>query len=199
MTALFLSPHNDDETHVIYALVDELGTPRYVGQTAKLLSTRLSQHVSAARSGRRPLDDWLRSYPHAAIVPLEVNSPDVDAAERKWIRQMREGGVPLLNLYDGGRRSPTGLVHSDEARAAISAARSGKKLSLEHREKLSAAHAGVPLAAEHREAIGRGGRGLVRSPESRARLSASKTGDLNPMSRAKRAERALAKEGGDAL
>jgi hypothetical protein len=185
--------------HVIYALVDEIGTPRYVGQTAKLLSTRLSQHHSAARSGSRSLDTWLRSCPAASIIPLEVSPPDVDAAERKWIQQMRGGGVSLLNLYDGGRRSPTGQVHSQETRAAISAARTGKALSLEHRAKLSAAHKDVPLAPEHRAAIGRGASGRAHSPETRARLSEARKGDLNPMSRAKRAERARAERGGDAL
>lgn len=185
-------------TMLIYALVDEGGTPRYVGQTAKRLSTRLSQHLSASRRSYRPLDAWLRSCPNVSIIPLEVNPLDSDEAERKWIRQMREGGVPLLNLYDGGRRAPTGQVHTPETRAAISAARSGKGLSEDHRSKLSAAHSGVPLGAEHRQAIGRGARGTTRTPEWRARLSASKTGDRNPMSRARRAERA-AKEGGDAL
>lgn len=178
---------------VIYALVDECGVPRYVGQTQKRLSSRLSQHQSVARSGRRPLDVWLRSCPAASIVPLEVAPPDPDEAERRWIVQMRAGGVKLLNLAAGGRRGPTGLTHTPEVRARIATARRGKPLSQEHREKLSASHSGVSLGPEHRAAIGRGGKGRVFSPTHRERLRAGKVGDLNPMSARRRAER----EGGD--
>lgn len=193
--------------HVVYALVDEFGSPRYVGQTSKSLHLRLSQHHSFARNGTRALDSWLRACPDATIVPLEVDPPDVDAAERRWIAQMRlSPALSLLNLHDGGRRAPSGLVHTDEVRARISAARKGKPLSPDHRAKLSAAHTGVPLSEAHREAIGRGSanrdykerpgrRGFVFSAETRAKMSAAKMGEANPMTKAKRAERARMAEG----
>jgi len=176
-------------TAVIYALVDELGQPRYVGQTAKPLRHRFARHLSNARGRSRPLDEWLRATPYASIVPLEVNPVEADEAERRWIRQMREGGVPLLNVYDGGRRAPTGLRHTAEARRRIGDARRGRSLSEDHRRKLSEAHSGVPLSPEHRAAIGRGGRGLVMSPEARENIAAAKRGQKNPMSRTSRALR----------
>lgn len=183
----------------VYAIVDEFGTPRYVGQTSVSLRLRLQQHRSAAKRKQRPLDVWLRDYPAASIIVLQNNPGDADECERRWIKQMRDGGVPLLNLYDGGRRSPTGLRHTEGVRRRISEARKGKPLTEAHRAKLSAAHTGVPLGESHREAIGNGARGLKRSEETRGRMSASKRGSLNPMSAEQRAERARRLAGGDAL
>lgn len=172
-------------TVVIYALADEIGQPLYVGQTTKSLSLRLSQHRSTGIASDGD-----------SIVPLEISPEDPDEAERRWIAQLRAGGWVLRNRELGGRRGARGITHTVEARARISEAHRGKSLSVEHRAKLSAAHKGVPLSPEHRAAIGRGGSGLKRSDESRTRLSAAKTGELNPMSRANRERRA---QGGDAL
>lgn len=158
----------------IYAIVDEFGTPRYVGQTSYSLRDRLFRHQAYARTGSRPLDVWLRSCADVTIVPLEAvtGQTAADEAERRWIRQMREGNVPLLNIADGGRRAKAGWHQSDEAKRRIGEARRGKPLSAEHRAKLSAAHTGVPLGAEHRAAIARGGKQRrLRSPEVRARMS----------------------------
>lgn len=184
---------------MIYAIVDEIGTPRYVGQTTKPLSLRLSQHRSAAKINSRPLDIWLRGCPGASIVPLECNPVDKDEAERRWIAQMQISGLPILNLLSGGRKGSRGMRHSPEGRRRISEARCGKPLSPEHREKLSAAHTGVRLGDEHRAAIGRGGKGRKASPEVRANMSAAKMGDRNPMSAKQRAARAARLQGGDAL
>ena len=173
----------------IYALVDEWGGPRYVGQTTLTLAQRLARHLASSRSRHRELDRWVRSCPGVSIVPLEVNPRDADEAERRWIRNMRTGGINLLNRSDGGRRAATGLRHTAETRARLSEARRGKPLSAEHRRKLSAAHRGVALSEEHREAIGRGGKGRIVTPEQRENMARVKRGQANPMSRTNRAKR----------
>jgi len=61
--------------------------------------------------------------------------------EKVLIKSLRDAGVKLCNQTDGGEGA-SGLVHSDAARAKVSAANIGKFVSLETRAKLSAAQKG---------------------------------------------------------
>jgi len=73
--------------------------------------------------------------------------------------------------------------HTPETRAAISAAKTGKKLSSEHCAKLSAAQTGKkrkPLTSEHRAKISRAHTGMKHSDESRAKISAVQIGKKMP-------------------
>lgn len=177
------------KTCVIYALVDEIGVPRYVGQTNKRLATRLSQHFSLARNGpwNRPLDAWLRACPTATIIPLEVNPGNSNERERHWIKQMRAGGIDLLNITPGGNGE--GHRRSADVVEKTASKRRGRPISDEHRSKLSVAHTGVPLSAAHKAAIGRGTASVPRTPEWNRNISEAKRGDRNPMSAKNRAAR----------
>lgn len=144
----------------IYALVNKLGEVMYVGGTKRDGHLRLKEHLAAAEAGVTSyLYDWLRS-PSAQpqLVILETNPPDgLDDAERRWIADFRSKGAMLCNLTDGG---VAGYTHSEESRAKLSKAFTGRRLSQKTRKKLSE-------IAKHREPA---------SPETRAKISAANKG-----------------------
>jgi hypothetical protein len=109
--------------------------------------------------------------------------------EMEHIASLREQGVGLVNLTDGGEGS-SGYVASPEARAKISAAHKGRihsdtekarraagckgirKTKL-WRERLSAAHKGKVNPPSQREKARQRFLGTKRSPEIKAKIAAS--------------------------
>ena len=73
-----------------------------------------------------------------------------------------------------------GHLVSDETRAKIGTANTGKNPSLEARAKMGAVHRGHPFTPEHKEKISKANTGKVRTPEMRARLSVAKKGLPSP-------------------
>jgi hypothetical protein len=142
----------------IYALVDLAGNVRYVGKTQQATPlVRLRDHIRDAKAGGRTyLHCWIRSLtaPPRQVV-LEVDPPDVDDAERRWIADFRSIGARLCNLTDGGEGIPLGFKHRPEAYAILR----GRKLS-----------------AEHRQHIGAGIKGQKHTPEAIARMRQSALG-----------------------
>lgn len=103
---------------------------RYVGQTTLSSTKRMSQHLKAAKAGRKtPFYDWLRKTPDAHIVPLELvwtSLDDLGEAEKRWIADLRAQGHRLLNLTDGGL-GVVGLKWTDEMREAARQRMLGRK------------------------------------------------------------------------
>ena len=98
----------------IYGLVHpRTGVVRYVGKCVTPLARRLTNHEYRARSGRakHPLGDWIRSLQHRGLRPqmllLEDNVADWQAAERRWIKSLRDEGRRLLNRHPGGNGAHT--------------------------------------------------------------------------------------------
>lgn len=85
--------------------------------------------------------------------------------EMHQIAQLRREGFPIINLTDGGD-GVSGLVHSDESRKRISAAKMG----------YPSPRKGVTLSKETREKISRSWEDRIVTPETRAKQSASLTG-----------------------
>lgn len=83
------------------------------------------------------------------------------ADEIQQIAQLRRDGCELCNLTDGGEGT-SGMKHSIETRAKISASETGKKISDEVRAKISAANKNP-------------------SAETRAKISAAMTGKKNSL------------------
>lgn len=101
-----------------------------------------------------------------------------------------QGTGTLLNKTSGGQ-GPSGMRHSEEARAKMSRSRLGKKPTAEHRanlvkslllrpprseevcRKLSAALTGRKFTPEHCAAISAAKKGAYRSPEASARQAAA--------------------------
>lgn len=79
---------------------------RYVGQTRKDLETRLKWHwYDANAGGRTKRANWMRSAQRRGVgievVALEENA-EINAAEVRWISELRASGERLLNMTDGG-------------------------------------------------------------------------------------------------
>lgn len=181
------------------------GEYRYVGQTTKSVTRRISEHRKVARSGRKtPFYDWLRKTPDDAyeVVTLErvvTTREDLGLAEIGWIALYRATGDRLLNLSEGGL-GPTGVVWTEEQRkAAGDRARGrptgvhrfgpdspvwGRNHSDEQKAKWSAMRKGTNRGPENPN-FGKFGPehpsfGHTVSEETRERLSMQKRGELNP-------------------
>lgn len=108
---------------MIYGLVDsDTLELRYIGKTIGSAEGRLRGHLANARrhgKGQRRLGCWIRSLvtPPSVII-LERNSLDDDAAERRWIAEMRGLDARLCNMTDGGDGTP-GHCHSEETKRRI--------------------------------------------------------------------------------
>ncbi len=110
--------------------------------------------------------NWIKSVVAKGEPPLirvvqswgKISLSDLADAEVYWIAYFRGNGSGLTNLTDGGEGS-TGLIHSNETRAKMSAVKKGRKLSSGHVANISKAQ-----------------RGRKHSPETKARMSVSHTG-----------------------
>jgi len=140
------------QKYIVYGLKDPLSNQiRYVGKSSNYLY-RPKEHLKE-RSWYGPLKDtylyrWVRKlvakghYPE--IVILETAAPEVLAdRERYWIKNMRDNGVTLCNLTDGGEGC-LGRKVSEVTKGRISKAHAGRKLCEEHRRALSLAKIGRP-------------------------------------------------------
>lgn len=183
-------------TGVIYALRRSGTTEiRYVGKTMKPPHVRLGEHKKEARGrGHAYLHKWLRSIDLDVelVVLEEVAGDDLDQREREWIASLRDAGVRLTNLTEGGTGGDTftGRKHTPETRAKMSESRRkrppmseeqrarmrGRRHSPEVIAKISAAKKGRSLSAEHRAAISAGQMGRPLSAEHRAAISAGVKG-----------------------
>jgi hypothetical protein len=72
-----------------------------------------------------------------------------------------------------GNITMLGRKHSEETRAKMSAAHTGKPKSAEHAAKVGASHKGRKLSANHIEKLSAAHKGKIISPETRAKLAES--------------------------
>ena len=170
---------------IIYGLIDsETLELRYVGQTTKLLDVRLRRHKN--RRDNPHLRNWLDKCP-VSIITLERDPADINEAERRWIREMREQGARLINMTDGGEGG-LGHKHTPETRAKMRAAKLGNQYALgyqhtsEARAKQSATlqgHKRNTPEARARMSVAKLGRKLT--PEHCAKLSIARLGNQNSL------------------
>lgn len=170
----------------IYALLDPRAPDaiRYVGFAVNM-SKRLSVHMAEAKVERNHRARWIQKLVREGVRPEMRQLEECAAgseAEREiyWIAAMRAAGHNLTNSTNGGDGSP-GYHHDAEARAKISAAKTGTKLSEEQKAAISASLKGNRFAFgkrrtdEQREGM----RGHVKSAETRAKHAATITGERN--------------------
>lgn len=111
----------------IYALCDpDTNEPRYIGKTSGYMCERHKAHIRNALKGSRlPVHSWMRGVIEADK-PLIIKDMEIvrdgnwAERERDWISNLRDDGVRLYNVTDGGEGLP------------------GHQFSLEHRKKISA-------------------------------------------------------------
>lgn len=170
-------------TTTIYLLSDpNTGRVRYVGKTVKPLSQRLSEHVSTAKTNRRPChrNHWIASFGKARPLITEVEvvtgpAEDAAEAERRWIASLRADGCDLVNATAGGEGVP-GHRHGPEARAAMSAKAKARMADPLWRQILSERARGRTPSAETRALMSRLAKARGRTPEHNAKLAESKRG-----------------------
>lgn len=182
----------------IYTLSDpSSGAIRYLGVTRMGVKKRFSAHLSDARTGKAYRNKWIRSILSRGDRPVysTIESGFGDgwkSRECYWIAHMRNLGVRLTNLTDGGegthglvataetcakiRAAKIGHSVSPETRAKLAAANLGKRQSLETCVKMSVAHLGkkrLPFSLEHRARMSESQKGKRRTSEHCAKISAA--------------------------
>lgn len=124
-------------TGTIYGLINSNTLElRYIGLTKRTLSARFAQH-GKGKGLNVYMYRWLRSVP-VTIIMLEREPLDINEAEIRWIREMREKGARLLNMTDGGEGGGgmTGRKHSIETRTKMSLSAMGNHNHTDSRDSL---------------------------------------------------------------
>ena len=161
------------ERYEVYAHVSPSGK-RYVGVTSRGMDKRWVEHVRRANQGKKSkLYSAIRKhgadrFKHELLDVLTTES-GAYAAERAWIKELN----PEYNQMEGG----SGINHhSDEARAKIGAAGTGRVVSEETKAKLAKAHKGKKFTPERIAQMSESRKGLKLSAETVAKISASNKG-----------------------
>lgn len=168
--------YNSKMQWIIYALSSSDGAVRYVGVTKQSMRRRLSAHIYRARRGENTHKDrWIRALLAINELPiattLEAGEGMWQAAERRWITQLRAQGCDLTNATLGGEGCE-GYKHPEHVKRAQSMRRKGTTLSPEHKQAIGTAFRGKSLSEEHREKL----KGRKVSDGTRALMSAVQKG-----------------------
>jgi len=189
----------------IYEIVNTANGKRYVGSAVKL-TARMNGHLSALRARRHGNGHLSAAWAKYGANAFEFRTLLICAKDDLLFYEQRAidaydpeyniakvAGSTLGVLLSEERKAKISAAHtgkklaiprSEEYRAAISARVTGRKLSAEVIAKISAAKKGRKLSEEHKRKIGAAGkvawdegrRTRRKSPEHRAKIAASLTG-----------------------
>lgn len=141
---------NDSYVYVIFTLA---GAPCYVG---KGRGARWLVH-NRGQSHNKRLTRIINKYGRLPIIKIREGLSEAESAatEIALIAAIGRGkNGPLVNMTDGGEgaagRDMRAVMARPEVRAKCSAAKLGRKLSVEHRAAIGAAHVGTKRSAEAR-------------------------------------------------
>ena len=178
---------------VIYGLHDpETGELRYIGQTITSVPQRLAAHVAPSSLPRHSyLARWLLGLVKRGLSPTWTvraeagDQADLDRLEKEHITIARAEGARLVNLSDGGG-GRAGYVTHEETRHKIAESQRGvpkPKHTEEWKQRMSRLKSGCCTnTPEHMARLAEMKRGIPRSEETKARISASRTGQPSHMS-----------------
>lgn len=153
------------DSATIYGLLNCDGLIRYVGKTVNL-----KERVRQQRKER----PWAVGVKVLEIVPLE----DWQRAERRWIKRLRDRGIPLTNVAKGGNA----VVFTPEVCAKIAAANRCRIITKETRQKLSSVLRGKVPTPDHRAHISQAKKGKTFTEQHKKALSQSRIGKMVPNS-----------------
>jgi group I intron endonuclease len=161
-------------TGVVYTATCLLNGKVYVGKSIHGLAVRRNDHEKTARRGKRTkFASALRKYGPTNFSWTELYLSDSNAAllsvEVALIAQLKQAGVQLYNLTDGGE-GVIGYTFTEEARKKMSAAAMGRKPSAEAIAKTVAAITGVKKSPDHVRKVAEANRGRKNSPEAIERM-----------------------------
>jgi group I intron endonuclease len=161
---------------LVYKATNKINGKEYVGQTAKGLKQRKSQHI---REALRGVDN---NYFHFAlkkygpenfdweiIVEGTGSSEILNEIEKHFIRLYNTFGKGY-NLNIGGN-SNIGFKHSEETKRKMSEMNKGKKLSEETRQKMSEFQKGRKCSEETKRKMSEGCKGRTLSKEVKRKIS----------------------------
>ncbi len=134
----------------VYALVSsEDDRVRYVGQTQKPISKRLTEHLAAARKGNTIAHKWIRKTLSRGydvkIIALE-ESATLNDSEVEWIAFFRTVYSDLTNISNGGDQGTLGLKLSEEVKAKMRKPKSAETRKLMSKPKSAETRAKMSLA-----------------------------------------------------
>lgn len=166
----------------IYLIENTVTGSAYVGK-ANDVKKRWARHCGAAKDSGAFLYRAMRKYGLSSFVVHTVDQHEDEeyvlrVLEPEWIAYMREMGVHLYNVSEGGR-GVTGFRHTDSAKRKMRDAKLGYVPSAEMREKLRAANLGNSPSQEARMKISAANRGRSKPPRTKehcAKISAAKKG-----------------------
>ena len=151
-----------------YAYLREDRSPYYIGKGEK------DRIYKKGKGEVKPPKDKSR------VIFLKQNLTEAEAFRHEIymivVFGRKDLGTGILHNRTDGGDGASGLIHTPEHRAKISAARKGKTLSPETKEKMSAAKKGIPRSPETKEKMSAANKGKTLSPETRAKLSAANKG-----------------------
>ncbi|KRQ11648.1 hypothetical protein AOQ73_06120 [Bradyrhizobium pachyrhizi] len=161
------------------------GLPFYCGKTVSDPVVRLQEHQrDANRHPTRAVSARIiecANHIRVQVIEIVPAAADWRECERRLIRALRLLHPGGANISDGGEGTP-GVVHSQEARAKMSAAGKGRKFTPEHRARIGDANRRRMVSDETRAkmSIARMGRptttGRKHSAITLAKMSAAKKG-----------------------
>ena len=165
----------------MYRVNCEVSKKSYIGVTNRSLSTRWSAHVSTAKSGRNTaLAGAIRKYGEPAFsieaIAYACDAREAAAIERGLIAQYGTLAPNGYNLTIGGEIGKLPALGVRE-KMSISAKKRGVHYlrTPEVRAKQSAARKAI-MSDELRKIASQTHKGKIMSPETRAKISASKAG-----------------------
>lgn len=155
----------------IYVLIDpRTSEVRYVGWAFDVRQ-RWHAHVSSAPRTRSHKANWIKQLLALGLRPIyqviEEGTGDWREAERRWIDHYRRQGAALTNMTDGGEGTP-GLYPSEETRAKMSRAHTGRKMPPAAIAKTAAALRGRKQSPEHIEKLSAARKGKAPWPATNA-------------------------------
>ena len=134
---------------IVYGARNRVNGKWYVGQTIHKLKTRMNGHMCKSRKGsEHAFHEALRKYGiegfSIQVLAACKDKPEMDAAEKFWIKKLNSMAHNGYNLTEGGE----GVIPNEEERRRRSERLKGKKLPPEWCKALSEAGKGRKRSAE---------------------------------------------------
>lgn len=185
----------------IYMIRCLVNDKTYVGSTTTSFESRWKRHLCDLRGNRHDnilLQRAWNKYGEDVFTLLVLEKMpnatrlEIFKAEQWWFDNVKthdynDGGYNIEIVPNGGM---TGRTASAEARAKMSKAGKGRKLSEEYKQKISSAQSGEKnhnygktASFETRQKMSRSQLGRTLSPEHRRKIGESRQGEKCPLSR----------------
>lgn len=160
---------------VVYLIWNMVNGKKYVGQTVKPLKRRFKEHSKNDSAIGNAIKKYGKNNFRYGVIKSCSSKEELDYWEKFYIAALRSKCPTGYNRTDGG----DGVVGwTDEMRAKVSAANTGKKRTAEQCANISAAQKGKKLSPQHCANLSAARKGKKRKPEVGANISKALTGKI---------------------